>query len=617
MQADSQLDEVAARLAEEYPGINAGAPPYGPLSVAVHPYLSGVVELVRADLLLVGGATALLILAVCGNIAGLLLAWVLDRRRELAVRAALGANRVRLVRQVLAETGMLVLAGAAAGVLLAAFLIPAIQTFLPGDIPRLDAATLDARVLGGALVLALLVWLTSGLIPSAQGSKVDLLSSLKEGARGSTPGRDWGRRLVIVAQVAIACALLSGAAILVQSYARLLRAGSVVEPQNVLALHVQLPRAQYTEVDSTLEQVNGSLRYRVGAAALDFVRRVSEGMERVPGVGGVAFANYPPMWTDWVGGAQLIAVEADELAPRLEEEHVGRKWVSPNFFQVLGLPLLRGRTFTNSDGPDAEPVLIIDEHFVRPYLPEGADPLGRTVLLSDGGVGHLGETRATIVGVVANTLHKRDESLDHLSTPIVYVPLVQRAPLWTSGQVGWALSSTFIVRTQRDPSLIAADLREAIWAVDPELSLTSVRTLADHRAEVLAQPRSFLFILSSFAFVTLLLAAAGTVGLLARRVQQRTHEIGVRCALGATSQSVAMSVIRDGAVLAALGIAAGAAMSVAVGKILASCVLGVEGSPPALLVGVAALLLTTAVLASWLPAWRASHVDPVDALRTE
>jgi putative ABC transport system permease protein len=556
---------------------------------------------------------------VCGNIAGLLLAWVLDRRRELAVRAALGANRWRLVRQVLAETGILVLAGAAAGVLLAAFLIPAIQAFLPGDIPRLDAARLGARVLGGGRVLALLVWLTSGLIPSVQGSKIDLLSSLKEGARGSTPGRDWGRRLVIVAQVAIACALLSGAAILVESYARLLRAGSVAEPQNVLALHVQLPRAQYTEVDSTVEldPRDGSLRYRVGAAALDFVRRVSEGMERVPGVGGVAFANYPPMWTDWVGGAQLIAVEADELAPRLEEEYVGRKWVSPSFFEVLGLPLLRGRTFTHSDGPDAEPVLIVDEHFVRRYFPEGADPLGRTVLLSDGGVGHLGETRATIVGVVANTLHKRDESLNHLSTPRVYVPLVQRAQLWSSSQVGWALSNTFMVRTERDPSLIAEDLREAIWAVDPELGLTSVRTLADYRAEVLAQPRSFLFILASFAVVTLLLAAAGTVGLLARRVQQRTHEIGVRRALGATSRSVALRVIRDGAVMAALGIAAGAAISFAVGRILASRVLGVDGSPPALLAAVAALLLAAAVAASWLPAWRASHVDPVEALRTE
>ena len=218
------------------------------------------------------------------------------------------------------------------------------------------------------------------------------------------------------------------------------------------------------------------------------------------------------------------------------------------------------------------------------------------------------------MGVVTNTLHKY---FDDLSTPILYVPLAQRAQLWSSDQVGWALHNTLIVRTERDPSLIAEDLREAIWAVDPALPLASVRTLADHRAELFAQPRSFLFLLSSFAAVTLLLAAAGTVGLLARRVQQRTHEIGVRRALGATSRSVALRVIHDGAVMAALGIAAGAAISLALGKVLASRVIGVEGSAPGLLLGVAALLFATAIAASWLPAWRAGHVDPVEALRTE
>jgi len=287
--------------------------------------------------------------------------------------------------------------------------------------------------------------------------------------------------------------------------------------------------------------------------------------------------------------------------------------VSPNFFEVLGLPVLRGRSFTDSDGPYAEPVVIVDQAFVRRYFPEGADPLGRTVLFFDSCC-YWGETKATIVGVVANTLHKYFEDL---STPILYVPLAQRAQLWSSDQVGWALHNTFIVRTERDPSLIAEDLREAIWAVDPELPLASARTLADHRAELFAQPRSFLFLLSSFAAVTLLLAAAGTVGLLARRVQRRTHEIGVRRALGATSRSIALRVIREGAVMAALGIAAGAAISFALGKVLASRVIGVEGSAPALLLGVAALLLATAIAASWLPAWHGSHVDPMEALRTE
>jgi cell division protein FtsX len=596
--------------------------------VTVQPYLNDVVSMVRGDLLLVGGATTLLILAVCANIAGLLMAWVLDRRRELAVRHALGANRLRLVRQVLTETGMLVLVGAAAGVLLGAFLIPAIQAFAPDGIPRLEAATLDARVLGGTLVLALVVWLTSGLLPSVQGSRVDLLASLKDGARGSTPGRDWGRRLVIIAQVAIACALLSGAAIVIESYAHLLRGGSVKDPQNVLALHVRLPRP-YAEEAGTLgrlldadhewsneawwEQEEGTPAYRVDAAALDFVRRVTEGMQGVAGVGGVAFANYPPMWTDWQGGVFPAVVGADEPTPMDEREPSGRKWVSPNFFGVLGLPLLRGRTFTDFDGPGAEPVVIVDQSVVRRYCPDGDDPLGRILLFSDGG-DYWGDTRATIVGVVANTLHKDWEALAY---PILYVPLAQRAQLWDSEVVGWALRTTFIVRTERDPAQIAAALREAIWAVDPELPLVSARTLADHRAELFAQPRSFLFLLSSFAAVTLLLAAAGTVGLLARRVQQRTHEIGVRCALGATSRSIALRVIRDGAAMAAVGIAAGAATSFAVARILASRVLGVEGSAPGLLVGVAALLLATAIAASWLPAWRASHVDPVEALRTE
>lgn len=626
-QAEAQMKEVAARLAEEYPGTNGPGPDGGALSISVVPARKSSMAFIASPLLLMGGATVLLLLVVCTNAAGVLLTWVLGRRRELAVRAALGANRARLIRQVMTEAGLLSLAGAVGGLAVAALLIRAVPGLVPGQVPRLDEVTLDGRVLAGAAVFSAILWLASGILPAIKGSKLDLLSSLKDGGGMRSPHRRWGG-VIIVGQLAMACALVAGAGRLISTYAHLLRVDPGLNPTNTLALHVRLPGARYAERVGTVrdlgtlqnfqaqgeawqQQVGATPVYRVDAEVGDFVRRVSEQLRKIPGVMSVAFVTEAP-----VSGGEIYstrpAVRGVEAAPVMDRKAAYLKWVSPNFFETLQVPLLRGRVFGESDGPGADPVAIVNRAFLEVFVPDGSEALGRTIRFFEDPF--FPEKEATIVGVVSTTV---EQGLHEPSEPVLYVPLAQRAPLWNRYQTGYALRSTFLVRTEGDPTTVVSPVRAALWSVDPELPVVSLRTLDDMLRGLSAEPRFFLFLLTSFAVVSLVLAAAGTFGLLAHHVHQHTHEIGVRRALGATSTSVARRILLEGVGLSVVGVIIGLALALTVGRGLASLIAGLDAWSPTVLLLVAAVLLLTATAASWVPATRASRVDPLDALRAD
>jgi putative ABC transport system permease protein len=627
-QADAQMKDVAALLAEEYPGINGPSTDDSALSIRVVGSHWDGVGLIAKPFLLMGGATALLLVVVGMNVAGMLLTWVLDRRRELAVRAALGAGRIRLIRQVMAETGWLTAAGALAGVALAALLIRMVPAVVPAPVPRLDEVALDERVLVGVLILSLALWLASAVLPAAQGSRVNLLTSLKDGSRASAPGRAWVATGIIVGQLAMTCALVAGAGRLIHTYAGLVQVDPGLNPSGVLALHVRLPAGRYAEHVGSLrelgnsqgagplneawqEQIGATPVYRVGAEAADFVRRLDARLRTIPGVRSVAFANEAPFSGGQIYGTRPAGPGGVDV-PLAERKAAYLKWVSPNFFETLQVPLLRGRVFSERDGPGDDPVVIVNRPFIETFLPDGTDPVGTRIRLPEDP--YFPGKDALIVGVVATTLQQGPHEP---SEPVVYVPLAQRAQLWNRYQRAFPLRSTFLIRTDGDPHAVADDVRAALWAVDPEIPVSSLRTLDDMLSQLSAEPRFFLVLLTGFAVVCMLLAAAGTFGLLVNRVQRRTHEIGIRRALGATATSVSGGVLLEGTAMALAGVVLGLGTALALGRIFASLVVGLAPWSPLVQALVATILMLTVLGASWLPARRASRVDPMEALRAD
>jgi len=633
-QAERQMKDVAAQLAEAYPGIDGPSPDDSALSIRIVRFQNDALSFLANDLVLMGGATVLLLLVVCMSAAGVLLTWVLDRRRELAVRGALGASRARLIRQVLAETGLLALAGALTGLAVAALLIRVIPGVVPGHVPRLDAVALDGRVLAGATALSAALWLLSAALPAIRGSRLDLLSFLKEGAHAGGSRQRWGGRLIIVGQLALACALVAGAGRLIHTYASLLRVDPGLNPAHVLALHVRLPPARYSTLVGTVrdlgdaqsffafneawrEQIGATPVYRVDAEAQDFARRLSERLREISGVRSVAFANEAPFSGGEIYGTRpAVRGEEQPEPPTMEavreREGVYIKWVSANFFETLEIPLLRGRVFSDRDGLEDDPVVVVNRAFVDDFFPEGSDAVGSTLGFFEDP--YFPEKEATVVGVVANTLQQGPQDP---SEPVLYVPLAQRARLWNRYQRAFPLRSTFLIRTEGEPTALAGEVRAALWSVDPEIPVTSLASLDAMRAGQTSVPRFFLLLLSGFALVSLVLAAAGTFGLLVHHVRQRTHEIGVRRALGATGASVAGRILLEGACLALVGVAAGLMLALPLGRVLASHIVGVRAWSPTDQLLVVPVLILTAVGASWIPAARASRVDPLEALRAD
>ena len=575
-QARADMGAIAKRLDDQY--FKSG---YGINLVPLHDQETGTV---RPALLVLLGAVAFVLLIACANVANLLLARAALREREVAIRVALGAGRSRIIRQVLTESALLALAGGVAGLLLAVWGLKVLVALSPADIPRLDQTGIDGRVLAFTLAVSLITGLIFGLAPALQASKSDPNESLKEGARGSTGGVG-GRRvrnLLVVSEIALSLILLIGAGLLIKSFVRLQQFEFGFNPDNLLTMRVQLP---------------GS-KYRDGKQVVGFYQQLLERMEAVPGVqsvGAIAsvFITDTPNSTNFVIEGRPVPVGAEAIEVPLDS-------ISPSYFKVMGIPLLRGREFDNRDVEGATPVVIINDTFARRFFPD-EDPVGKRFVY-----GSLDPRNPwlTIVGVVGDM---RRTGFDRPVRPETFLPEAQNPDN----------ALTIVVRTSTDPTSFAGALRNEVWSIDKDQSVYDINTMHQTLSEMMSQRRFNMLLLGLFAAVALTLAAVGIYGVISYSVTQRSHEIGIRIALGAQSGDVLKMVVGQGMVLAGAGVSIGLIAAFALTKLMSSLLFGVSAADPVTFVLISLLLAGVALIACLVPARRATKVDPMVALRYE
>ena len=573
--ARAEMAAVDVRLAAEDPAENKGRRTR--LS-ALH---ERVVGETRTALLVLFGAVGLVLLISCANFANLLLTRAAAREQEIVVRAALGAGRWRLVRQLLTESVLLALVGGTAGLVLALWGVDLLLALKPDDLPRLDEIRVDGRVLLFTLGVSVLTGLIFGLVPAWQTARTDLNAALKEGGRSTTAGasRQRMRGALVVAELALALVLLIGAGLLIKSFWGLRAVAPGFATENLQTMRVELPEARY-------RQIPAQVRFR---------QQALEAVNSLPGVR-AAMVSELPLTGDYL--THNFVIEGRPLPPG-DEPEIQTLTLSGDYFGVMNIPLLRGRDLTPQDREGAPYVCLVNESMVRQYFPD-EDPLGKRIRWARGDSPWM-----TIVGVVADARH---QGLDQPAEPAVYDSYAQTVQPWKR----WMYLA---VRGSEDPARLAAAVKRQVWTVDARLPVTRVRTMAEVASASLAGRQFVMLLLLIFAGVALLLAAVGIYGVIAYAVALRTHEIGVRMALGAGPRDVLALVLRQGLALTAAGVALGVAASLALTRIMVSLLYGVGATDPTTFGAIAVVLALVALLACYVPARRATKVDPVVALR--
>lgn len=564
-EANAQLEAAATRLADAYPDSNRGA------TVRAQPLAEALVTDVRAGLLVLLGGVVVVLLIACANVAGLLLARGLARRHELAVRASLGASRPRLAAQLLVESLVLAFAGGGAGVLAAAWGLDLLIAVAPESLPRLDEVHLDWRAALAAVLATTIVGVAAGLAPALQFSRPDLNGDLKDGGRTDTSARTRLRSTLVVAEVAAALVLSIGAGLLFTSLSRLQAVDPGFHTASLVAVELPLPLARYDE-----------------AAQKRFYADVLERVRATPVAARSAMVFPIPLR----GSTASASVDLEGRPAGQEPPVADLNAVSPTFFETAGIALITGRVFDEGDRNGRPPVAIVNQRLAREL---GGDPIGRRI--------NLGEW-VTIVGIVADV---RRQSLDAAPRPGLYLPYQQ----FVLPYMG------LVVRTDRPTATVAAEVRAAVRGVDPDLPVGDVLTIDQIIDRATGQPRLHTWLLMAFAGFAAVLAAVGLYGLTSLFVSQRTREMGVRLALGASQAAVAALVLRQGLRLAALGVLIGLAAAGAVAHVLTSVLFETSAMEPGVYTSLAAALLTVAALACYVPARRAMRVDPVRALRAD
>jgi putative ABC transport system permease protein len=586
-QARAQMKTIAAQMEKEYPASNTGA------GVGLTSLLDSYVGDTRYALLVISGAVALVLLIACANVANLLLARAAARRKEMAVRLALGAGRFRIVRQLLTESLMLALAGGAFGLLLAVFGVELLVGAAPDSLPRMEEITIDPRALGFTALVTLLTGIIFGLAPALQTSKVDLNDALTETGRQSSGGAG-ARRLrgaLVVAEIALSLSLLVGAGLLFKSFRRLVEVDPGFDARNVLTLRLRLP----------------DVKYREASQSTGFLKEASRRIAALPGVREVSVATGFPLGRSLGENGYWIEGQPEPQKPGDWSVALAQS-VSENFHRALGVTLLTGRYFTESDTADAPPVALVDDHFVRRHFPDGSinDALGKRLRF-----GGAGEVWREIVGVVR---HVRHNNLEVEGSPQIYSPWPQMNPRELA-----ELSRVMdvIVKTSGSPMSLVAPIKREVQAMDKDQPLGAARPLEALVAQSLSPRRFNLLSLGLFALIALLLGAVGLYGVMSYAVTQRTRELGIRLALGAQKKDALWLVIKQGMALSLIGIVIGLAASFALTRLMMSLLYEVSATDP-LTFGLIALLLgAVALLACWIPARRATKVDPLTALKYE
>ncbi len=577
-QAQAEMDTIAEQMKRQYP---ENYPANGGLTFSVVPLLDQVVGDIRLALYVLLGAVGFVLLIACANVANLLLARAAVRQKEIAIRAAVGASRTRIIRQLLTESVLLALVGGLLGLGIASFAVEALRVFGSANIPRLQEIGVDARVLAFTFFISLLTGIVFGLVPALRASRVDLNEVLKDGARHSVgSGHHRTRNLLVVAEVALSLVLLIGAGLLIRSYYRVQTANPGFTPQGVLSLRLSLPMTRYATPESVY----------------NFYKQLDEKVKALPGVQFVG-TNYSLPLSSTSAAWGPITIEG--YVPKAASELIisNERFIGPDYLRAMGIPLVKGRQFDERDIKGAPEVCFVNEALAARFWPN-EEALGKRIQRLDKGPWR------TVVGVVRD---ERGIALEKEPPLSVYYPIEQLT----------IRTRFFVARTAADPMQTTQAITKVVQSLDPELPVYDVSTMEERLQNSLSQRRFAMLLLGVFALVALVLAAIGIYGVMSYWVSQRTHEIGIRMALGAAPRNILQLVIRQSLLLVSIGIGIGLMGAVALTRVMASLLFGVSATDGLTFMLISLLLGGIALLASYLPARRATKVDPMIALRAE
>lgn len=577
-QASADMSTIAARLAQDSPRYNRGQ------GTEIIPLRDQFVGKVRLALWIILGAVGLVLLIACANVANLLLSRAAAREKEIAVRAALGAGRWRIVRQLLTESLLLAMLGCVSGLALAWWGMKALVAISPRDLVNLQHVGLNLTVLAWTMGLSLVTGIIFGLVPALEASRPDLNGSLKEGkgSEGQSPRSRRLRSALVVTEVALALVLLASAGLLVKSFNRLQNIDRGFNPDNLMTMVLRLPEAKYTD---DLQMVA-------------FFRRATERIRALPGVSTVGMVNYLPLYGG-LGAKTSYTIEGRPAALPGEEPSTHVRVSDANYFNTMGIPLLRGRNFTDFETNEARHVVIISESLARQHFP-GEDPIGKriTIPMSEKPV------PTEIVGIARDV---RYESLVEEPEPTAYLPHPELTYPFM----------TLVIKTTGDPAAIVPAVKRELRELDPDQPVSDLRTMSQVMADTVGRARFNTMLLALFAGLATLLAAVGIFGVMNYSLTMRTREIGLRMALGAQPRKVVMLMLKQGLLLTLIGAAIGLAGALALTRLMTSLLFGVEATDPATFAVIVVLLMAVSLIACYLPARRAARIDPLIALRAE